>query len=487
MALFLQDFFKVKFLDWFVRLFIFLIFVPLSGKVTLNFSNTGTSMQVANSTGSGWASTGQGFRTDEIPMNLELARRVQLGFPVSGWESEHSGTTWKLSPWLGTYEPTSAPWVYHESLGWIYFHQADLDSIWVWKDELGWVWTNQDLFPYLHQNLPEAWLALNPETARPTLLFDFPNNTWFTIEKPSINLALSSSPENGGTIDGLRKIDIGENLALFARPNNGFIFSNWEGSYNTSENPILIDKLLKGLSLTAVFKSVDSVLNSSNPDSILSHLSSQDMQNKALLELALNGQSSLLSNPLTPTTFDSELESFIQASGRQTSLQTSLIFNDNSAVFTHPYAPLAIGNKLEVYLDGPNRGIIKQNCISIESIYGVRCLKVELSFPNGEVKKRWLAQDTSENVWLVQSHAEGLGKSDPFVLLPKELVKGWKSWSDFSLIPTSYAIHFAYPIEVYAQGIGTFKNCVETLIYRSPHHQNEYYSPGVGLIKISLP
>ena len=244
MALFLQDFFKVNSFDWFVRLLVFFIFVPLSAKVTLNFSNTGTSMQVANSTGSGWASTGQGFRTDEIPSNLKLARRVQLGFPVSGWESEHAGTTWKLSPWLGTYEPTSAPWVYHESLGWIYFHQADLNSIWVWKDQLGWVWTNQDIFPYLYQNLPEAWLALNPSTSRPALLFDFPNNTWFTIEKPSIELNLSYHPENAGSIDGLRKVSVGDNLALFARPNNGFIFSNWEGTYNTSENPILILSLI---------------------------------------------------------------------------------------------------------------------------------------------------------------------------------------------------------------------------------------------------
>ena len=461
--------------------------ILLMGEVTLNFSNVGTSMQIANSSGSGWVSTGLGFRESELPSNLELARRAQLGFPITGWESEHSGTTWKLSPWLGTYEPTSAPWVYHESLGWIYFHQADLDSIWVWKDELGWVWTNQDLFPYLHQNLPEAWLALNPETARPTLLFDFPNNTWFTIEKPSINLALSSSPENGGTIDGLRKIDIGENLALFARPNNGFVFSKWEGTYNSSENPILIDELIKDITLTAIFTPIREVLASSNPEKILTHLNSQATKDKALLQLALYGESSLVSNPLSPPTFNSELESFIRANGENTSQQTSLIFDYDSSVFTHSYAPFGIGKNSDIYLEGIPRGVIKQEGVSIESILGVQCLKMQLSFPNGKIESRWLAEDIKGNIWLIQSHTAGNTKSDPFVLLPKELVKGWKSWSDFSLIPSSYAIHFTYPIEVHAQGVGTFKNCVEALVYRSPNYQNEYYAPGIGLIKISSP
>ena len=472
---------------WLISFSLVLGYFSLHGEVTLNFSNIGTSMQIANSAGIGWYSTGNSFRESELPINLEQARRVQLGFPTSGWESEYAGTTWKLSPWLGTYEPTSAPWVYHETLGWIYFHQADLNSIWIWKDELGWVWTNQDVFPYLYQTLPDGWLALNPKSSRPALVFDFPTNTWFKIEKPTINLSITPIPSNGGTIDGLREINTGGNLAVLARPNIGFVFSKWEGTYNTNENPLLVDELKKSISLNAIFSPINQVINSPEMDLILGHLSSQSDRQKALLELGLNGYSSLVSNPLDPNSFNSELEFFIHATGAQTSQQPALIFNSESALITHPFAPMKVGSESEVYLEGSMRGIIKHRVISIESVHTVQSVKVELVFPNKEIEIRWFAQDVEGNVWLVKSTKNDVSKSNPFIILNKEISKGWKSWYDSSLIPSSYTIHSSYPVDIYAQGIGTFKNCVEALIFREPDFQNEYYAPGYGLIKISTP
>ena len=118
---------------------------------------------------------------------------------------------------------------------------------------------------------------------------------------------------------------------------------------------------------------------------------------------------------------------------------------------------------------------------------GVSCLKLELVHPDGSVESRWLAEDIRKNVWLVRSSIPGKADSQPFVLLPAELKDGWKSWSLLSLVPDYYSIIAGYPKSVYAQGVGSFDNCVDTLIYRDPHFQNEYYAPGKGLIKIQAP
>lgn len=473
------------------KLFIGWLFLLLScslkAEVKLNFSNIGSSINIANSSGIGWSSIGSPFQSDEMPTSIREARWVQLAFPVTGWASEHRNSTWKLSPWFGTYEPTSAPWVYHEVMGWIYFHQADLNSIWLWKDELGWVWTNQNLYPYLYQTIPDGWLALNPQTKRPALVFDFPNDTWFKIEKPSISISTSIFPENAGIIDGLREIHKGENLALFARSKNGFVFSHWDGSYTTEDNPLFVDELKTNLSLTANFESVQNIFNKGSENVLVSHLKSQEHKEKAILELALYGRSSLISNSYSPENFDSQLEFFIHATGDSTSKNPTLIFNDNSGIISHSYAPYSIEKETIAYLEGSNRGIIKINGVQLETINSVQCLKIKLSLPNNQSEYRWLAQDSIGNVWLVKSEYNNQVNHEPFILLPKESKQGWKSWSDFSLIPSTYSIHTSYPLEVFAQGVGNFKNCIEALIFREPQYQNEYYAPGYGLVKISIP
>lgn len=464
-----------------------LVICCLKADINLNYSNIGSSLNIANSSGIGWSSTGSPFQSDELPASIQEARWVQLAFPVTGWASEHRNSTWKLSPWFGTYEPTSAPWVYHEVMGWIYFHQADLNSIWLWKDELGWVWTNQNLYPYLYQTIPDGWLALNPQTSRPALVFDFPNDTWFKIEKPSLTISTSIYPENAGIIDGLREIHKGENLALFSRPTEGFVFSHWEGSYSSKDNPLFIDELKSNLSLTANFESVQNILSKGNEYELVSHLNSQDQRDKAILELALHGRSSLISNSYSPENFDSQLEFFIHATGDSASQNPTLIFNKDSGLISHTYAPYSVGKDTIAYLEGSTRGIIQIKGVEFESISSVQCLKIELSFPNNVIEYRWLAQDSIGNVWLVKSGQNTQGENRPFILLPKEIKQGWKSWSNFSLIPSSYSLFTTYPLDVHAQGVGNFKNCIETLVFRESNYQNEYYAPGYGLIKISNP
>ena len=457
------------------------------GQITVSYSQVGSSFQAADANGIGWASLGESLNPGEPPASIRLAQRVQMGFPLTGWESEYGKTSWKFSPWFGTYEPTSAPWVYHSSLGWVYLHQADLESIWLWKDELGWVWTNQDLFPYLYQNMPTAWLTLKPDSARPALLYDFPNKTWFELGVTPVQVAVEISPLESGRIDGLREVAKGENLALFARPEKGYVFSGWSGSMSSKENPLFINQANSDLSLKATFVTVKDFLGSSEFDSALSGLSSDALREKATLELAFFGHSALLSMGPGDATFDPAQASLLQAIGENTQSQPSNHFPENSSTLTHPCAPWSEGSESTAYLDGATRGTVSIKATATEKVGGVFCLKLELVHPDGSVESRWLAEDLRKNVWLVRSSMPGRADSQPFVLLPAELKDGWKSWSLLSLVPDYYSIIAGYPKSVYAQGVGSFDDCVDALIFRDPHFQNEYYAPGKGLIKIHAP
>ena len=455
------------------------------GQITVSYSQVGSSFQAADANGIGWASLGESLNPGEPPVSIRLAQRVQMGFPLTGWESEYGKTSWKFSPWFGTYEPTSAPWVYHSSLGW-FLHQADLESIWLWKDELGWVWTNQDLFPYLYQNMPTAWLTLKPDSARPALLYDFPNKTWFELGVTPVQVAVEISPLESGRIDGLREVAKGENLALFARPEKGYVFSGWSGSLSSKDNPLFISQANSDLSLKATFVTVRDFLGSSEFDTALSGLSSDALREKATLELAFSGHSSLLSMGPGDAAFDPAQASLLQAIGENTQTQPSNHFAENSSTLTHPCAPWSEGSESSAYLDGATRGTVSIKATATEKVGGVSCLKLELVHPDGSVESRWLAEDLQKNVWLVRSSMPGRADSQPFVLLPAELKDGWKSWSLLSLVPDYYSIIAGYPKSVYAQGVGSFDDCVDALIYRDPHFQNEYYADK-GLIKIHAP
>ena len=245
-------------------------------------------------TGTGWSTLGESFRAGRDTSLNPSGAKGSIGFPSSGWDSEIDGSSWKLSNWLGSYEPTFAPWIYHSSLGWIYIHQADFDSMWLWKDELGWLWTNQDFFPYLRQNLPASWLSLKPESYQPALLYDFPNQTWFELGTPLIEVVIDIMPSGSGVVDGMKNVSKGESLALFARPQKGHIFTGWTGDIQSADNPLYLREISSNFNVTANFESVRDFLSSGKIDSSLSWLPSEKLRDKAILELAAFGYSSVL-------------------------------------------------------------------------------------------------------------------------------------------------------------------------------------------------
>ena len=108
---------------------------------------------------------------------------------------------------------------------------------------------------------------------------------------PPLNLTVEVSPSASGVIDGLREVAKGDNLALFARPETGYVFSGWTGSLSSKDNPLFIQNANSDLSLKATFVSVESFLSSPELETFLSGLASDSLREKATLELALFGHS----------------------------------------------------------------------------------------------------------------------------------------------------------------------------------------------------
>ena len=139
----------------------FLALNCMGGKISSAFHQVGISMIDPNAQGTGWSTLGESFRQGEIPHSIFWRKRFDRD-SLFGWDSEID-SSWKLSNWLGSYEPTFAPWIsILPSFGFTSIRQILTPcgcgrTNWMAMDK-------PRLFPYLRQNLPASWLSLKPES-----------------------------------------------------------------------------------------------------------------------------------------------------------------------------------------------------------------------------------------------------------------------------------------------------------------------------------
>ena len=458
-------------------------------KAVLNFAQVGITMQPQFNGDQQWASIGANSQEFSTPEMIKKANEVRLAFPLTGADFSDSISGWKSSPWLGSYATKNAPWIYHQSLGWIYLVQTGKDSIWIWQEELGWNWTSHAIFPYLYQNSHDAWLALKPESADPALVFDFPNSVWFEVGRRMLTIDLTLNNAKGGSIEGKRTLRKGDDLFLIARPQKGFLFAGWSGDLETGENPLLRSNITTSLNLTARFLPIQGSLNQTD----LNYLSSEKLRAQALLEIAIDGTSNLLSsgnsNPIsepfsaTGKTYDK----FQVAMGEISQDEITGIFPPSSAVLSHPLSPLKLGDKTSVYFEGASRGQIKLEVEATEEVHDILCLRLSLTHPNGVEEIRWLAEDTNQNIWLIHSSKNGKSQAFPFILIPAKVESGWKSWASASAIPSNFSLATEFPAQVRVSNIGQIENCLNLMVKPNDSGQIESYAEGIGLVKVFTP
>ena len=85
---------------------------------------------------------------DEAALTADKAIILKNGSLLSGG--------WKHASWFGVYFSHYFPWVYHETMGWIYIVQEKTGAVWMWKNGLGWLWTDIEFFPFFYQGILET-------------------------------------------------------------------------------------------------------------------------------------------------------------------------------------------------------------------------------------------------------------------------------------------------------------------------------------------
>ena len=474
-------------------LFIFESYVLNASSYALNYSQIGVSLNFPSLPTSNWASTGECILFSHSSPEIQKAEFVHLSFPITGWNQALEGTDWKTSSWLGAYKTHGNHWIYHASLGWIYLQQKTIRSIWIWQEELGWVWTHSALFPYFYQDNQDSWLKLDPDSHTPSLVYDFSNLLWFELGRPWKTIQASNNPSIGGTISGPSKFRKGDNLSIYANPKPGYVFSGWSGDYTGNENPLFLERVNDNLQLSANFITLSNALNEGTNSNHLGHLEDESLRKQAKLELALFGNSELISSGQTQAyEFSSrgdKTNKLLVAMGRTEASESIGIFDSDSGILTHPHLNWKIGESRKVQMYGDHWGKANVEVINQEWFKGVHCSVLLMTHPNLEVEKRWLAQDSLQNVWLIHSTLDDKSiQNSPTILIPYPLVSNWQSWLPSFSLPVDHSIMLGYPSSIRTSEYGLIRECASIYLKRNGQNgQNESYAPNTGLVKLSMP
>ena len=400
---------------------------------------------------------------------LQELRSVHTSFPLTGWDSAYPETSWKSSDWLGEYDPSTAPWVYHGTLGWLFCSQKDMGSLWFWHSELGWVWTNSNRFPYLFQNSAETWLLYEKGSHRPVRLFDYANNKWFEIGHRQHNVETASSPNSGGTVDGGGFIKDGKKAFLLAKPAPGYLFKGWENDASGSSNPLTLTNVKKDYRIVAKFEPLTQGIESlASVVSAATHLTTREKKG-ALLQLAYKGTSSLVSvggsKQIQP--MGSKAYQLAKAMGLQTSDINQGDFGLGSATINHSYMSWITGDTTEADFEGVANGNLGIQVKGAEMVDGVNGLVVEFTQPDSVAYSRWFAKDNSGSVWLLKEKRGDIMELSYIPFLPANPKAGWKNWSNASAVPKTNVIIANENATVRLRDGSLLEDCIE-LHFRSP-------------------
>jgi len=131
--------------------------------------STGSAAMLAANIGKDWVIVGEFGQMLQVPVPSEkhpLANRTER-------------SDWGVDAWVGHVWDLSYPWVYHESLGWVWFDSYP-QGVWLWVlDGAFWIWSAAEYYPFVYalaQNF--GWYHLGP-----THVWSYPDERWLTLEE----------------------------------------------------------------------------------------------------------------------------------------------------------------------------------------------------------------------------------------------------------------------------------------------------------------
>ena len=181
--------------------------------------------------------------------------------------------------------------------------------------------------------------------------------------------------------------------------------------------------------------------------------------------------------------------------GRDPALK-EVVFGLDSEEITNPFLPLSLDLKMKYAGTGTMAGYGHYSLVlGKEVVDSVECLKVvERGHGNSknpdldpEWYMRWLAQDTSGVVWLLQEYSgladsyRFLGRAGAVVWLPAIPVLGQR----FAEEGLGYreVIGTGYNVEQLTTGLGSYPGCLTVRWRNGNHDAFVYFAPGVGIVK----
>lgn len=97
------------------------------------------------------------FPTKQLPDgNYSVSAQAQTSAILPNASSLGSAN-WYSSSWFGTFYETSASWVYHLNLGWVYLASSDTQSFWIYHPDLKWLWTTESVYPWIYLDEIKDW------------------------------------------------------------------------------------------------------------------------------------------------------------------------------------------------------------------------------------------------------------------------------------------------------------------------------------------
>ena len=99
---------------------------------------------------------------------------------VTVWPNvSNLGNGWNYLTWFGYFNAGNSPWIYHNTLDWLYPYGTSTDNLWFYDPAMGafW-WTSATVYPYVYRARDGAWLYYDVGSTNPRWFFNFSTNVW---------------------------------------------------------------------------------------------------------------------------------------------------------------------------------------------------------------------------------------------------------------------------------------------------------------------
>jgi hypothetical protein len=120
------------------------------------------------------------FKTTQGSLVLTTVSNLTFVTLPNLWQGATSvGSGWYYLNWFGYFNTDNSPWIYHQTLGWLYPVGTSTDSIWFWDPAMNthW-WTSNTVYPSVYRKSDATWLYYDRGSSNPRLFYNFSTGKW---------------------------------------------------------------------------------------------------------------------------------------------------------------------------------------------------------------------------------------------------------------------------------------------------------------------